>query len=1042
MNHLYTNHKRKISRRLSWVILLACLPLLCASGQNSVHEIKLDVPRIVPISPEASSMERYQSYPVDYCTGVPNISIPLYEIVAGEVTIPVTLSYHASGLKPKERSGLAGTGWTLSLEPSIMREIKGTADDSGWFRRLYDTPPVDERARFQYYADMVDNIRDTQPDKFVYKLPHGGGSGYFRESTHALSTIPLTNDRVYYHGSSMDATDANGIQYLFDGIEKAGNFITRWLCTSIRSPRRVAPLVTFDYNTIRGKKHPNAYFNLDAKVIINDIESSSPHVVFTEQTAGGNQHYRVDVLDGTQPYDTKRTYIPEAAAGVRYPHVNSFTNELAIESRLDKIHFFGNTLSVFYTSTGTSDTHSDVYQRIEVTDAQGTVIRTIEFVITPYNSSTSLTSLDAVRISAPGSETKEYTFRYKNSSQVPAIFTTAVDHWGFCNGAYQGSDRTVPSFKHQAYMPLGNLSKGNAVIEYSGANREPSAEFAQAGILNRITDPQGIQTIFAYEGNCGAFRDDNRSNGYDDYLHPVGGVRVKSIETYDPHTQDRTTKIYKYGLTKLGNTRHEPVWGGGAIKHIVSQRDYCSYMSAYNTDRYGTYSYFEYMTTYVSMPQSNITFSNGSAVIYNIVSEEIYGKGLDSLKTDYYYFVEAHPFEGVLRWDTGETNIVKHFFETKPAGEVWKIFRHSPFHPQEPSDDLMNYPPHSGQYNGRISRKNCFNAGELVSRTDYSYNMASPNSSISVYLPIRTLLVDAEVYMNHPSSLDGREVYAPNCYYTPSSGSSQLQTGFFLEYDIFYTLDQETNTEYFTVNNRRDSLVTEKKYTYDTHAYGYGYSMEPKKVETRNSDGNMVADEYKYLRDFPAILSYHKRSEGARSTESRIQFKAGTCFPERIQSKTDRLPDFCDEVVYTAYDSHDNVAEIKGKDGTPVTFLWGYLNRFPIAKIENATRAEVLQGMGYPQTSTNVPDAWSGFIRPSEDIWNMIHSLRGSLPDARVTTYEYDPVKGVTAVTDPNKVVTHFEYDHYNRLTDSYYLDPDLKRAMLQRNIYHFEKPE
>lgn len=80
-------------------------------------------------------MEKYRSYPVDYCTGVPNIIIPLYEIVAGDITIPVSLSYHASGLKPKERSGLAGTGWTLNLEPSIMREVKGLADSDtyGWF---------------------------------------------------------------------------------------------------------------------------------------------------------------------------------------------------------------------------------------------------------------------------------------------------------------------------------------------------------------------------------------------------------------------------------------------------------------------------------------------------------------------------------------------------------------------------------------------------------------------------------------------------------------------------------------------------------------------------------------------------------------------------------------------------------------------------------------------------------------------------------------------------------------------------------------------
>ena len=66
--------------------------------------------RIVPISPEASSMERNQSYPVDYCTGVPSITIPLYEIVAGEVTIPITLSYHASGQQQEYQMGNLGYG--------------------------------------------------------------------------------------------------------------------------------------------------------------------------------------------------------------------------------------------------------------------------------------------------------------------------------------------------------------------------------------------------------------------------------------------------------------------------------------------------------------------------------------------------------------------------------------------------------------------------------------------------------------------------------------------------------------------------------------------------------------------------------------------------------------------------------------------------------------------------------------------------------------------------------------------------------------------
>lgn len=1046
-HHSDTKNKRKTNGRLTWFLLFICLPWLCANGQFSVREIKLDVPRVVPVSPEAAAMDRHQSYPVNHATGTPSITIPLYEIVAGEVTIPVTLSYHASGLKPKERSGLAGTGWTLSLEPSIMREIKGTVDDGGWFQNRFEYPPVGKREQFDYYAEMVDNQRDTQPDKFVYKLPHGGGSGYFTALFEPLSTIPRTTDRVYFGGSSMNAIDANGIQYQFSGAnEKTGEYITRWLCSSIHSPRRVNPLVTFDYTTTRGKNHPSAYFNLDSKVIINNIASSNPRVIFTEQSASGNKHYRVDPdINNVQPYPARLTYISESQAGVRYPSVNSHINEVTIESRLDKVHFFGNTLSVTYDGVGSGVTASDVYKQIVVTNLQGDTIRTIDFVITPYNGSTSLTSLKAVRISAPGAETKEYTFRYKDGYRVPSTFTIAVDHWGFCNEANNdgGASLTVPSFQLIKYLPLGNMNNGSVIFNYRGANREPNAEWTQAGILDQITDPQGVRTTFAYEGNYGAFRDDNRSSGYDDYLHPVGGVRVKSIETYDPRGKNRITKTYRYGLTKLSDAGYEPIWGGGAIKHIVSERDYRSYMMAYNESYDGVSAWFESMTMYASMPQSNIRFNNGSAVMYNIVSEEISGTDMNSVKTDYYYFVDAHPFEGVLRWDVYETNIVKKFFETKLSGEIRKIFRPGPFHPREPSDDLMRNTVSSGQYNGRLARKHCFKANQLVSRTNYTYNRYSGNSSVFVYLPVRNVQISADLYMKDHSSMFNVDVYAPSSNYEPSDDNGQLQTTFFLDYNVSYMLEGEINTEYFTSGNRKDSLVTEKKYTYDPYKYGYSYSMEPKKIETKNSAGAWVANEYKYLYNFPAILSAHKRSEGGRSQESRVLFKEGTCFPERVQSKTDRLTDFRDEVVYTAYDGHDNVAEIKGKDGTAITFLWGYHNRFPIAKIENATRAEVLQGMGYPETSANVLDAWSGFITPNEDIMGKIGALRDALPTAKVTTYEYDQAKGtMTAITDPNHVVTRFEHDHYNRLTDSYYIDPDLQKVMLQRNIYHFEKPE
>ena len=74
------------------------------------------------------------------------------------------------------------------------------------------------------------------------------------------------------------------------------------------------------------------------------------------------------------------------------------------------------------------------------------------------------------------------------------------------------------------------------------------------------------------------------------------------------------------------------------------------------------------------------------------------------------------------------------------------------------------------------------------------------------------------------------------------------------------------------------------------------------------------------------------------------------------------------------------------------------------------------------------------------DVRVRIGSLRELLPDARVTTYEYVSLHGVTAITDPNGVTTRFDYDNYSRLTDSYYLDANARKVMLQKYVYHFGK--
>ena len=422
--------------------------------------------------------------------------------------------------------------------------------------------------------------------------------------------------------------------------------------------------------------------------------------------------------------------------------------------------------------------------------------------------------------------------------------------------------------------------------------------------------------------------------------------------------------------------------------------------------------------------------------MYNVVQEKITGTDMDSIRTDYYYRVSAHEYEDALTWYNGQHDIVESFLSKQPEAQLNRVFRRLPAHPREPSDDLMGHPSGSSQYNGKPYRKDVFRKGELVSRTDYTYEKKSTISSVFVDMPIRLISVDHDTYRDYRSIIES--MYPKLFVFSNLGGNGDAQTEFFLDTENHYVLSGEKVTEYRSrPDGGRDSVVTSKKYGYDIR-FGYPErSIEPTSVETAGDDGARVTDEYGYLTGYPAILARHKRSEGGDTIESRVLFREGTPLPERVQSRTDRSGEYRDEVVYSLYDGNNNVAQIQGKDGTPVTFIWSYYDRFPVAKIENATREEVIEGLGYPAGS-DILDTWSGLASPSDDLLTRIAGLRDSLAGAKVTVYRYDPDRGLTGIIDPNGVSSYFERDAYGRLTESGYTDPDLVRVLLGRYDYNF----
>ncbi len=81
-------------------------------------------------SPNAASLGVYGEIPVSQFTGVPEISIPLYEVKGNKINLPISLSYHAGGLHPEVHPSWVGNGWSLMVGGMISRKVNGIIDET------------------------------------------------------------------------------------------------------------------------------------------------------------------------------------------------------------------------------------------------------------------------------------------------------------------------------------------------------------------------------------------------------------------------------------------------------------------------------------------------------------------------------------------------------------------------------------------------------------------------------------------------------------------------------------------------------------------------------------------------------------------------------------------------------------------------------------------------------------------------------------------------------------------------------------------------
>jgi len=247
-------------------------------------------------------------------------------------------------------------------------------------------------------------------------------------------------------------------------------------------------------------------------------------------------------------------------------------------------------------------------------------------------------------------------------------------------------------------------------------------------------------------------------------------------------------------------------------------------------------------------------------------------------------------------------------------------------------------------------------------------------------------------------------------------------------------IEKETKENFYTSSNTlQGTVITKDKFGYNPH----NKKIEWKETETYGATGSIetMRNDYTYYmwplnNNLSSINTIETRKNGNLVSKQKMiysnQFPGNISYLPSIVQSAKGGQDLENRVEFYKYDIYGNPLEVKLTEGAPVSYIWGYNKTQPIAMIENATYEELAAALG-----TDVNDLQNSY---TEANLGAINALRTSMPNVMVTTYTYEPLKGVTSITDPKGYITTYHYDEMLRLKEV----RDTDNNLLSENKYHY----
>jgi hypothetical protein len=952
------------------------------------------------------------SVPVDLVTGQALVSVPLGEVSYGDLSIPIVLSYDATGVKPQGGEGNAGMNWNLVAGGQILRELRGLPDDyngtdgrKGWL--INYAPQVhgfssssddnlmdcsDEEYDWTFIHDLM--YRDSEPDIFSFSAPGLSGQFVFGpdklpklmpyqdlkvefdpaalEGT--INTISITkNDGTRYTFSAKESVtrDANGFygtvpsQFLteWEQYRTPLKFNTVWSLTEIRSAGGAVIMLCYGDNC----NEPNEYDNRDRivgvkkTVEICDVNS-------TATSTPSSQYYVQDII-------TTRSlaWISSPAKKVEFIYT--------YDGLLEQVEF---------TTGGTDHTKNYRLQYIEtrnVAEQSGKMF--LKQVI----------ETNSMCESFPAYQFDYYDVTYGSLTATTALFfnipNTKQDYWGYFNDWAESKNPTIYYYagktgaERYRFYPIPGLTETSKI---NGANRNVNPTKVIYGSLKTVTYPTSGSATIVYEPNQWFDAEANTTQ-----YGP--GLRVKQVTIQDNVVAGSEDIVLDYEY-KMADDKSSGKW------------TYRSVFGYHDVNKF-------YATVDDQSPEARI--------LYQRVKVKRSGRG----EVVYDYLLPGmYPLTSDSDWSATQTNFAR---STSCAGygEIKKQYFSHPF------SRNTNYD---------------FERGLLWRVTDFDSSLKKIQETEYGYQRLGT-----------PA------VLVNGLHYELLNGTTNLATGanaganiyVFGKYSLLANVGKVMLSETVRVPDMADStkkLVTSTSYTYSSVHHMLS------SMESVNSDGFTYRTKYKYAKDFASLTQpdaadaksvmlkklnddfrhganietissvvksgvetitgaslvlyndFPDSLGAARPLPSEVRTYAGTSgHAEAVVSPasgSNQVLSFNASVYQPRsfvdqYDFIGNPVTIRDNQRKLQSFHLGYKSSLPVAQFDNATESQVLYdgfetytGGGFDITTGGVtyPAGWSGY--KAAQISASDHLERTSIAKGQGDYYRYSCWVYATAARD------------------------------------------